>query len=98
MKKCSECGGIVKTGGVPIGDGKLHCDDCALRLENTPDQCPVCGADLGPDGVAMLLTKATATPEERLGAHSALVNVCSMCGVLYMDGYQRKLLELLRKD
>ena len=94
--KCCECRKDIEH-GVNIGNDRTLCRECAERLEAMPEKCPVCGADnSGDEAVALLLTRATATPAERLGAHSALVHVCSNCGVLYFDGYQRKLLNLLK--
>ena len=91
------CGRDIADGeAVGYGKGKL-CKDCAAALENSPVSCPVCGAELpAEEAVAMLLTRAPATPEARLLAQSALVQVCPRCHVLFFDDFQYKLLEGLR--
>ena len=96
--KCCECGKDITDGGVPLSSDKALCDECAERLENTPEKCPVCGTvERGEEAVALLLTKAPATQQDRLNAKTALVHVCPKCHMLYFDGYQYKLIELLKK-
>lgn len=99
MPNCMKCENELGGKSLKIGPDMAICESCAQKLENLPDKCPVCGhTEQGDEAVALLLTRATATPAERIGAHSALVHVCPKCGVLYFDGFQRTLLELLKSS
>lgn len=96
MKTCSQCQKTIKGESLSFKDGVL-CMDCAEKVEAKDDVCPVCGTEVpGDDAVAMLLTHATATPQERLAAHSALVKICPKCRVLFFDEFQYGVLEGFR--
>lgn len=95
-QRCMRCGREITAKPVRFGTGTL-CLACAEEMENEPGKCPVCGTVFeADDAVAMLLTRATATPQERLTAHSALVQVCPKCHVLFFDDFQYGLLEGLK--
>lgn len=96
--KCLQCTKPVTGEGLPFKDGML-CKDCAEKMESKPDTCPACGFSVpGDDAVAMLLTHATATPQQRMEAHSALVKVCPKCRVLFFDEFQYGILEGFRNQ
>lgn len=98
--ECTNCGEQITNDSryIKIGN-KVLCGACAERLESEPPSCPFCGTtDNKGEAVALLLTRATATPEERLSAHTALVNVCPKCHGLYFDNFQFELLRMLKAD
>ena len=94
--KCSRCGkeALPSDSGIKLGKNKYFCASCIEELENAPDRCPVCQQkENSEDCVALLLTKATASPQERLNANTALVHICPNCHVLYFDGFQYELIK-----
>lgn len=98
--KCVKCGEDVvqKSKGIQIGK-KFLCSACASKLETESPCCPFCGTvDKDGESVALLLTRANATPAERVSAHTALVNVCPKCHGLYFDNFQFELLRMLKND
>ena len=95
-QKCTRCGKDAGADSVNFGTGRL-CLSCAKEMESEPSKCPVCGTVFDvDDAVAMLLTRATATPQERIAAHSALIQVCPKCHILFFDNFQYGLLEGLK--
>lgn len=98
--KCAKCGRVIEADDefMEFGEDNVVCMPCVEEMEAKPDRCPVCGieTDMGDESVAMLLTRATATPEERTNAHSALVHVCPNCHMLYFDDFQYSLLKMLK--
>jgi uncharacterized protein with PIN domain len=75
------------------------CDTCEEKLQNEPAICPACKTKVqGDETVALLLTRATASKEEKALAQTALVHVCPKCHVLYFDNMQYKLLEKLKQS
>lgn len=98
--ECVKCGRSIANDDEFMDFGKdgVMCMPCVEEMESKPDRCPVCGTetDMGDESVAILFTRATATPEERLSAHSALVHVCPKCHMLYFDDFQYGLLKLLK--
>lgn len=98
--KCVKCGMVINENDeyMEFGGSKIICMPCVEKMEALPERCPVCGTetDKGDESVALLLTRATATPQERLSAHSALVHVCPKCHTLYFDDFQYALLETLK--
>ena len=97
-RKCDRCGvDLARVESVRFGAGEL-CFPCAEKMEDEPGKCPVCWTVFNADdAVAMLMTRATATPQERLAAHSALIQVCPKCHVLFFDNFQYGLLEGLTR-
>lgn len=98
MPVCQKCGQEISGRFFTIGNNVSICLACAEELEKSPQSCPVCGhSERGDEAVALLLTRATATPAERIGAHSALVHICPKCHGMYFDNFQYRLLELLKQ-
>ncbi len=93
--KCVKCGEDCEN-GIKISK-KILCGKCADKMESEAPRCPFCGSiDDEGESVALLLTRASATPAERLSAHTALVNVCPKCHGLYFDNFQFELLQIFK--
>lgn len=91
--QCSHCGQTIK-GRAVYFDEKYVCRTCLIAEANKGNRCPCCGADVGPNaGVGLLLARPGDASEEKASASTALVIVCPECHVLFVDGFQYKLMQ-----
>lgn len=95
MLTCKRCGNRIFGDRLQVGIDSAICMACAEELEKKPVKCPVCGNENPPEeDMALLLTRATATPQEKMDANASIVHICPKCHVLFFDDFQYEILIL----
>ena len=78
----------------------LYCEDCLNILSESTVQCPNCSEQISgeKDSVGLVLTKGSASPEEKATAPTILVLICPRCHILFVDNFSYQLVKGLQTD